>query len=259
MPKYLKIFHLSMLHTFKNYKALLSLSFFLIICLLIFSNLWKIIAAKMGSFHLNPVELLWYIALNEWVLIALPRPEREIEHDLKSGKLAYSLPKPISYLKATFFESLGVFCVNLSVLGIVAFGFTWLQAGGFPAPLWVVPIIIITGLLAGILCILFQMLIGLSAFWIHEVEPIAWIWEKLLFALGGLILPLSVYPIWLQTIAKYTPFPYILGDRSAFVIDHTIGPMLIVIAGIGLWCLLCSWTIWFLYQKALKILNSEGG
>lgn len=231
----------------------------MIACLVIFSNLWKVLAAQMNAFHLDPNELLWYIALNEWVLISMPRPEREIEMDLQNGKLAYSLPKPISYLGSTFFESLGVYSVNLLILGIVAFSFTWLQVGSCPVHFSTLPFVVLTALLAGGIGIIFQMIIGLSAFWIREVEPLAWIWEKLLFALGGLLLPLSIYPPLWQTVAKYTPFPYILGERSALAIHDEFHFIFLLIGALALWGGLGILCLFFLYRKGLKILSMEGG
>ena len=259
MKKYVKTFTLSFSHTLKNRKSLAGLSVFLIACLVIFSNLWKVLAAQINVFHLDPKELLWYIALNEWILISIPRPEREIEMDLRNGKLAYSLPKPISYPVAIFCESFGIYCVNLLVLGIVAFGFTWLQVGGLPVSLSTFPFIGLTALLAGGVGIIFQMIIGLFALWIREIEPLVWIWEKLLFALGGLLLPLSVYPPLWQTVAKYTPFPYILGERSALVIHNEFSFIFVVIAALVFWGIAGIACLSFLYRKGLKILNMEGG
>lgn len=259
MGKNLKIFNLSAIHALKNYKALIGLIIFQLICLVIFSNLWKVIAAKMGIFHFNPSELLWYIALNECVIIAIPHPEKEIEHDLRSGKLAYSLPRPMSYLCAAFYESLGIFCVNFLVLAAAAFAFTWMQVGAIPVPLWGVPSLIFTGVIAGIVGILFQMLLGLGSFWLHEIEPLTWLWEKLLFALGGLMFPLSVYPLMWQAIAKYTPFPYIMGARSALVIDYSLSNILFVITALILWTVIGMALLFLLYRRGLKILNIEGG
>lgn len=259
MQKYLKIFTLSAFHALNNKKALVGLSIFLITCLLIFSNLWKIIAAKTGAFNLNPNELLWYIALNEWVIISLPRPEREIEVDLRTGKLAYSLPKPMSYLFSVFSESIGQYLINLIVLGFVAFSFTWFFAGPIPIPLAHIPFVIFITLLAGAVAICFQMIIGVAGFWIAEVESLNWLWEKLLFAFGGLILPLSVYPELLQTIARFTPFPYILGARSALAIDSSIGLIFSISAALVAWGLFAVLALTYLFRKGLKILNMEGG
>lgn len=259
MKKYYKVFTLSFFHALKNTKSLIGLSFFLLLCLVIFSNLWKVMAAKKGVFDLDPTTLLWFIALNEWVYISLPRPERDMEMDLRSGKLAYLLPRPISYPFSTFFHSFGIFIANAVVLGLVSFSFTWIQVGLPPIPSIAWPIFLFLGILSGVIGILFQMIIGLSSFWIHEVEPFTWIWEKLLFAFGGLILPLSVYPQWWQNLSKFTPFPYILGYRSSLVIQFEAFEAFRITACLILFTIFCTLAIAFLYKKGLKILNIEGG
>jgi len=259
MDKYLKIFALSFYHNFRNYKSWVGLSFFLIVCLIVFSNLWKVLAAKVGVFDLNAKELLWYIAFNEWVLISMPHPEKEIEIDLRSGKLAYTLPRPMSYMFGVFSESMGTYCVNLITLGLAAFGFSWFQVGMPPLSLIDFPTVILTALFAGAVGVLLQMLVGLSAFWFHEVEPFAWIWEKLLFALGGLILPLSVYPATWQIVAHFTPFPYILGARSALVFENNFAHLSLVLLGLTIWGFVALGLVTFFYRKGLKILNIEGG
>ncbi len=254
MQKYLKIFTLAVIHSLKNYKSLIGLSIFLIACLLIFANLWEIVAAN--SF--NADQLLWYIAFNEWVLISLPDVQEEMEQDLRSGKLAYLLPRPISYLGAVFFEGLGLLCVNLLVLGVVAFSFTWIRIGAIPFDLKAFPLTLLIGFLAGCVGLIFHMLIGLSAFWLNHVEPFYWIWEKLLFTLGGLMLPLAAYPGWLQKIAYLTPFPAILGERSALAIDFSLWQAMNVTATLLIWGLAGLLSLLFLYRKGLQIVNIEG-
>src|SRR5262249_17546215 len=146
-------------------------------------------------------QLLWYIVSNEWILIALPDLFLDMEHDLRSGKLAYLLPRPISYLGAKFAEGFGTLLLNLVVLGAVAFAFAWVWTGSFPfTPLSFLSMILL-GILASLVALLFQIAIGLSAFWLQEVGPFYWIWEKMLFVLGGLMIPLTAYPSYIQKIA----------------------------------------------------------
>jgi ABC-2 type transport system permease protein len=259
IQKYFAIFNLSFVHGLRNYKALIGLSIFLMTCLIIFAHLWKIAAAKVGVVHLNPEQLLWYIAFNEWVLVSIPDTQDEMEQDLRSGRLAYLLPRPISYLGATFAEAAGTFSVNLLVLGLVTFLFTWIQVGELPFHFTGLLVSVVLGFAAGLLAIIFQMLIGLSAFWLQEVSPFYWIWEKLLFMFGGLILPLAVYPYWMQALADFTPFPAILGQRSALALDfslHNVLTLTCSLIGWGLFGLIC---VFFLYRKGLRILNVEGG
>ncbi len=257
--KYLAIFNLSFLHTFKNYKALLGLSLFLMTCLIIFAHLWKMAAAKTGIASYNPDQLLWYIAFNEWVLVSIPDAQEEIEQDLRSGRLAYLLPRPISYLGATFAEALGTLTVNLLVLGGVTFLFTWWQVGALPFHPLGLLVTLLFGLMAGLIAVIFQMLIGLSAFWLQEVSPFFWIWEKFLFMLGGLMLPLAVYPQWMQTLAHLTPFPAILGDRSALALDFNLNHVLTLTLSLTGWGVFGLFCLLLVYRKGLRILNVEGG
>lgn len=259
LQKYIAIFKLSFFHSFRNYKALIGLSIFLMTCLIIFAHLWKIAAAKTGMVGFNPDQLLWYIAFNEWVLVSIPETQEDMEDDLRSGRLAYLLPRPISYLGATFAEAFGALCVNLLVLGSVTFLFTWWQAGSLPFQPIGFLVAIAFGILAGLLAIVFQMLIGLSAFWLHEVSPFFWLWEKLLFMLGGLMLPLTVYPQWIQTIAHFTPFPSILGERSALALNFNSNAIIALagsLIGWGTFGVICVLVV---YRKGLRILNVEGG
>jgi len=259
MGKYFAIFRLSFLHALKNYKALIGLSVFLITCLIIFAHLWKIAAAKKGLVSFSPEQLLWYIAFNEWVLISIPDTQDEMELDLRSGTLAYLLPRPISYLGSVFAEAFGKLTVNLIVLGLVTFLFTWIQVGALPfQAIGLLPTLFF-GFAAGVIGIVFRMLIGLSAFWLHTVDPFFWIWEKLLFMLGGLMLPLTIYPQWIQTIAHFTPFPVILGERSALALDFSLHRIFSLTGSLLAWGAFGFILLLWIYRKGLRILNIEGG
>jgi len=259
MQKYLSIFRISFIHALKNYKAFIGLSIFLIACLLIFAHLWKIAAVRKGMIYFEPSHLLWYIAFNEWILLAIPDTHDDMERDLRSGTLAYLLPRPISYLGSVFAEASGTLCVNLIVLGLVAFLFTWLQIGSLPFHPVGLLVSLFFGLIAGIVGMIFRMLIGISAFWLHTVDPFFWIWEKLLFMLGGLMLPLTAYPQWMQRIAHLTPFPSILGERSALVIDFNLHHILTLASSLLIWGILGLALLIWLYKRGLRILNVEGG
>jgi ABC-2 type transport system permease protein len=103
------------------------------------------------------------------------------------------------------------------------------------------------------------MMIGLSAFWLQTVDPLFWIWEKMLFMLGGLMLPLTIYPQWIQTVAYATPFPVILGERSALALDFNLHHILTLSCALMAWGVFGFIGLWWLYRKGLRILNIEGG
>jgi len=259
MGKYVAVFRLAVVHSLKSWKGLIGLTLFLITCLVIFAHLWRAAAAKLGAVHLDPSQLLWYIALNEWVLIAIPDVRIDMERDLKSGRLAYLLPRPISYLGGVFAQGLGMLCVHLLILGSAAFLFTWWKLNAFPFDLASFVVLWALALLAGSVALIFQMAVGLSAFWIGDVGPFHWLWEKFLFALGGLIVPLSIYPIWIQKIAYCTPFPVILGQRSALALQWSAAEVVHIGITLFFWGVLGTSCLMLLYRRGLRILNLEGG
>ncbi len=259
VSKYFTIFRLSFGYALQNRKAFMGLSIFLITCLIIFAELWKIVAVRMGALDLNPDQLLWYIAFNEWVLVSFPDIQDDIESDLRSGRFGYLLPRPISYLGSIFAEGMGKLSANLLVLGIVTFGFTWFKVGFVPLAAPEFLALSLIGVFAGVVGTLFLMLIGISAFWIGQIAPFESAWEKLLLTLGGLMLPLTIYPDWLQTVAKFTPFPMILGGRSVLVIDFHWHEAAVVSASLLFWALFVLSLLALLYRRGLKKVNMEGG
>src|SRR5690606_30324810 len=104
-------------------------------------------------------------------------------------------------------------------VGVTAFVLAWTLAGalpgsGFPA-LAFVPL----GLLAVALLVVVGTGVGLTAFWLQDASPVYWVWQKLLFTLGGLILPLALYPDWLAALARWTPFAAALNGPASLLLD----------------------------------------
>ncbi len=256
--KYATLFSLTFNQGLKNYKLLFGLSLFLITCLIIFAHLWKVAAINTRS-EFNPETLLWYIAFNEWVLISIPEIQKDMQEDLQSGKLAYLLPRPISYIGATFTEAAAQLVLQLVVLGFVTFLFAFLWTQSFPLTFLQFALMLLLGLFAGIVGLIFQMLIGLTSFWLHDVTPSNWIWEKLLFIFGGLILPLSAYPLWLQKFAACTPYSAILGGRSGLIFGFDQRQIFSILCMLTAWLLIGIIALKIAYNRGLKILNISGG
>lgn len=237
----------------------MGLSVFLITCLLIFDNLWKVIAIRIGQEGLNGSLLLWYIASNEWILVSVPQLHEEIEDEVKNGQFTYMLPRPISYLGACFSRGLGKLFANLIVLGIVTFGFAYWKTGVFPLHPLPFFLFLLIGFAVGALALLALILIGLSSFWIGQVAPLYSVWEKLYLTLGGLMIPLTIYPDWLQNVANATLFPILLGERSALLLDFSYHKWLCVSVKLGIWMAGICLLITMLYALGLKKIQHEGG
>jgi ABC-2 type transport system permease protein len=78
---------------------------------------------------------------------------------------------------------------------------------------------LVLGVLAGGVLLLCNALIGLLAFWLEDVSPLYWLWQKAMFVLGGMFVPLALYPEWLRLVALWSPFSALISGPGSMVVD----------------------------------------
>lgn len=154
-------------------------------------------------------QIIWYLGMTETVALSTSRVFIDISEAVKSGDLAYTLTRPIPYPFFQVAHSLGDtaprFVLNLATAAAVVGLGTRTVAGSWPGLL----AFLITAGLALALDALIAVLIGLAAFWLEDVTPVFLIYQKLLFSIGGMFLPLEVFPDWLARVAAWLPFRFI--------------------------------------------------
>jgi len=244
-------------HAWANPVEIIGRGVFLGLLLVVFSGLWR--AVPLGEGAPDARGLLWYLAITEWVILSLPLVHLDLERDVRTGDLAYLLPRPVSYVGVRVAEHLGTLAVRMATLAPVAAVLATLLAGGLPGDPRGLLLAVPLGVMAGVLGVITYASIGLTAVWLQDVTPVYFVWQKSAFVLGGLILPLHLYPAWLAAIARWTPFAALLHGpgRTAFGFDPAGAA---TTAG-----LLASWTALFAYalhrihRAALRILDVNGG
>jgi ABC-2 type transport system permease protein len=101
--------------------------------------------------------------------------------------------------------------------------------------------------------------LGITAFWLGDIAPVYWIWQKLTFVLGGLLLPLTVYPDWVIRIARATPFSAVLAGPASFVLGRPVfGSGTLVLALVG-WASVAGLMATAAFRIAVKRLQLNGG
>jgi ABC-2 type transport system permease protein len=184
----------------------------MVIFMLVFMALWTTAFGVSGQAELQGftrVELVWYLAMTETITLSTSRIFEEIGEAVRAGDLAYTLGRPLSYPFFQVANSLGNsaprFLLNLLIAAAVV-GLGLRQAAGSPAGL---AAFLGMALLALALDACIAVLIGLLAFWLEEIAPIFWVYQKLVFTLGGMFLPLDMFPTWLRDVARWLPFQFI--------------------------------------------------
>jgi len=229
---------------------------FVVVILGVFSALWGAVGDAGMPVPVDRAAMVWYLAATEWITLTPLPVHVDIESDVRRGDIAYQVGRPFSYLTAVMAQGLGSLIVRAPVVAAAAFACAFGFTGRLPPESslgYVVPF----GLAAMVVLHGLYVLTGLTAFWIGDVTPVFWVWQKLLFVLGGLMLPLAIYPEWLQGIAWFTPFPSVLAGPAEFMIG----------GGDGWWLALrlCGWAIaivWLarvLFRRAMRTLQVNGG
>ena len=204
-------------------------------------------------------QILWYLAMTESIALSTSRIFFDISESVKAGDLAYLLIRPISYPLNQVAHSLGNsaprFVLNLLIASaVVALGAGEISGSwsGFAA-------FLLMACLALILDALIAVLIGLTAFWLEEIMPVFLIYQKLLFTIGGLFLPLEMFPDWLQRIAAWLPFRFITNAPARIFVHFDPAVFVISLAGQVAYILVIGAILTGIWWAAQRRLVVHGG
>ena len=102
-------------------------------------------------------------------------------------------------------------------------------------------------------------LIGLAAFVVEETNSFEWIYQKFVFILGGFLLPLDMFPEWLQKIAYALPFPYMMYAPARLFVKPDIDLFWQMLTGQIIWVVVFVALLSFVYQRSERFLTINGG
>jgi ABC-2 type transport system permease protein len=124
-------------------------------------------------------------------LCSQPRFHLDIEQDVRLGDVACQLMRPTSYVGFRLALAGAELCVNLLLLAPVGLIATGLLVGPPAEPLALLAALPLA-MLASLAWMFCTAAIGLCAFWVQDTAPIYWVFQKSVFVLGGLIVPLDL-------------------------------------------------------------------
>lgn len=268
MKKYWAVFRTQLENNLAYPVDLLSRSFSILIFLWIFTQLWRATFRSATGCELDCAdqvmsgltlrETLWYLMLAESIVLSKPRLAQTIARTVKDGSIAYLLNKPYNYLLYQASVGLGD-SLLLLVMNLLAGGtLVWLLIGP-PPHLLAWPAVILVVALAWLIDYCVTAMIGLAAFITEDVTAFEWIYQKVLFLLGGLLIPLDFYPQWLQQFASALPFYYTVYGPARFSVDPTPDRLLSLLAGQVMWLAVLGVIVAWFYRAGVNRLSINGG
>ncbi len=261
VSKYLKIFTTNLKHRVAYVHDLIFSSIFMVLIIFIFLKLWQAVFISGGRETLcgyTLKDMIWYMVITESVVLSLPQANQELSEQVKSGHIACYLIRPMNLVLYHYCDYLSravlKLPVNFLVGAALAYGFVGPIA--FPAhPVHLLAVLF----LAVTLDFIIKMNIGILAFWMEETAPIYWIYQKLTFTLGGLMLPLDIFPDWLQRWCMNLPFRLIPYSVSKLFVSYSREMFTGTLVQFALWVTPFTLLLWFLYRKGVARINVHGG
>ena len=198
-----------------------------------------------------------YIGVTEWVGLSVPAIHLRLEDDIRSGALEAQLLRPKSWLVLRVAEAIGGLLARLAVTGVAAVILLAVSGRHWPAPA-ALAALIVTGPLGGVIGVLLFTLAGLSAFWLRRVLPVFLILQKLLFLLGGLFAPVTLYPPWLARLGQFSPFAAHLYWPAMLTIAPSPATIALALASQLAWIAILSGVIALVWRSGLRrVLRGE--
>lgn len=97
------------------------------------------------------------------------------------------------------------------------------------------------------------------ALWVADTTSVYLIWQKLCFVLGGLMLPLSIYPPWLRALAEWSPFAALLFGPAELLLGAPPQRVLARLAQLSGWGVLIALILAALERRLTRIVSMQGG
>lgn len=185
----------------------------------------------------------------------------EIAQRIRTGDIALDLVRPVHPLRLNLATDLGRAVYHLLfrglppfIIGAIAFGIV------LPADIFVFLFFFVSLFLAVVVSFGFRLLYNIVAFWTMDNRGPAMIANLVGTLLSGFLVPLALFPDWLGTLARATPFPAMLQIPIDIFVGVTAGPA--IIAGLLVqlvWAIVLLVAAYGLFALGVRRLEVQGG
>ncbi|MFV0400312.1 MAG: ABC transporter permease [Oscillospiraceae bacterium] len=187
--------------------------------------------------------------------------ENALSREIRSGTVVSRCVRPVSFLSQSVSEMVGSQLLQGAVnFTVVILGFAlfsrYLTLPSLQSVLLFIPCFVLGCLLRIMLVDIFSLL----CFFTTGHLGISWTRRALFEFFSGAVIPVTLFPAWLRTVAYYTPFPYMLQAPTSILLGQELAVSLPL-----LFTLQVGWTVAFLllhallYGKIRKNLTVAGG
>jgi ABC-2 type transport system permease protein len=231
---------------------------FYLLVVAVLSGVWRV-AAHAGGGEVagySAVALTWYIATSEAATVGMDlRMVEDVGNDIGSGAVAVELLRPASVLAVRVASVLGRSLPRTAAIALVGAALAAFVGGAPPRPAAL--LLAIPSLVLAVACsVVAQHAFAGAAFWLRNAGSTWFLYQKLVFVLGGMLIPLEVLPGWLQAITSVLPFRAMAYAPARIASGHLEPALLVQQAA---WLVALSWLAAVVFGAGERRLQVVGG
>ena len=174
----------------------------------VLSALWMAAAQAAGGAIVgyDALALTWYVVFAEAAVNGTKfRMIENIGTDIGSGAVTVEMLRPLRVVTFRLASELGDGIVRLTAMATAGTALAFVIVGAPPDGL-AFALALASALLAIACNIAAQHAFAAMAFWQHEARGAWFLYQKFVFILGGMLLPIQIFPAWLESVAWMSPF-----------------------------------------------------
>ena len=174
--------------------------------------LWRAIYQSSTDLGMSLQALLTYVVLGQVfnftnIGAAQRRVMWDVVENIQTGNITFDLLRPADYQAMQFASTCGTFAAGQLLTGLPAYLLALIVFGiSFPASPVAGVGFAVSLLAAFLLSFSLDFFINILSFWTFSLQGIMYAKKALLDVLAGTIIPISLFPGWLHTIARVLPF-----------------------------------------------------
>lgn len=214
---------------------------------------------KLGSYTLSGI-LTYYILIAFLRLTISDGVQMgfQVVDDIKDGRITPFLLKPMNYPLLMLADQAGHATINILLVTPITVVAAYIFGLGkfFPSPYNL--ILFVMSMVVGLLFYyLFYFLSALSSFWMERGSNFIYAIIIASNFLNGSVVPLDVFPNWLQRSSHFMPFQFLMFTPTQIFLGHTENLLSLLPIAL-IWMLIFVGLIMFVWHLGIKKFESVG-
>ena len=260
--KYAAVFRVSLLNQLAYTGEVWLRTLFLLLIMFIFSSLWHTTYGEMGRVTIGGftlTQMLWYLAITESIILSRPRESLRLDEEVRTGAIAYALARPYNFVLYRYAQFMGERLLRVAINLAIALPLALVFSRG----VGIQPIGLAPGALAilGAVTIDYLLVITLQllAFWVEDTTAFQFIYDRMLMILGGMLLPISLFPGPLEALARALPFSAVINGPAQTFVSFDQGEFLSLLARQGVALAGAALLAALVFRLGVRRINTNGG